>query len=250
MLKPLYKLAWSIRHGSFGEAMAKTWHRFAPPIHVWKKIYGVNVCLDLRDSLIWWAVDPVNIKEWEGFDKMLLGVKGNVWDVGCNVGIFSLYAASQGNRVISFDISPKAIQLLEKSARRNRLELIPICRAFAVESFEYAPPKDADTRNRPGVAETQATATSITFWEAEEKFGKPDFIKLDIEHAETDFLKSARFREWIKVNQIPLLVEIHERAYWDLVWSEVPHCVFDSSHVFFNPSSEIVKIAESRAGKI
>jgi len=250
LLKPIYKFAWAVRQGPIGEGMAKAWHKFAPPIHIWKRIYGVDVCLDLRDSLIWWATDPENVKEWEGFDTMLTGVKGNVWDVGCNVGVFSLYAASQGNKVVAFDISPKAVQLVEKSAQRNRLQISPVCRAFAVESFTYAPPADADTRNRPGTASNTGTVTSIPFWEAEEKFGKPDFIKLDVEHAETDFLKSAKFRDWIKANKIPLLVEMHEKSYWDLVWPEVPHCAFDSSHVFFNPSPEIIAIAKGRSEKL
>src|SRR6185437_7835604 len=185
LAKPLYKIAWNIRQGPLGEGLAKAWHKLAPPIDIWKKIYGLDMCLDLRDSLIWWATDPVNIKEYEGFHRMLAGSKGNVWDVGCNVGVFSLYAASQGNKVIAFDISPKAIRLLEKSAQRNKLAVRPIARAFAVESFKYAPPADADTRNRPGATADQNTVTSITFLEAEKEFGRPNFIKLDIEHAET-----------------------------------------------------------------
>jgi FkbM family methyltransferase len=245
----LYKLAWKIRGTELGARMAKTWHKLAPTIHIWKKFYGLYVCLDLRDSLVWWAVDPVNIQEWEGFHTMLSGVKGNVWDVGCNVGIFALYAASQGNKVVAFDISPKAIRLLEKSAQRNKLPVTPIGRAFSVESFKYTPPTDADTRNRPAAAANEATVTSITYLEVEAQFGRPDFIKLDIEHAEIDFLKSAKFREWIKLNRIPLLIEMHEAAYWDFVWPDVPHCTFDSGHVFFNPSPEILAIAESRAGK-
>jgi len=239
LAKPFYKLAWSVRQGPLGEGLAKMWHKFAPSIDIWKNIYGLDMCVDLRDSLIWWAMDPVDIKEYEGFHQMLTGVKGNVWDVGCNVGVFALYAASQGNRVIAFDISPKAIRLLEKSALRNKLSVKPVARAFAVESFKYSPPADADTRNRPGASASAQDVTSMTFLEAEKEFGRPDFIKLDIEHAETDFLKSTQFREWIKVNKIPLLVEMHEKAYWDLVWPEVPHYAFNESHVFFNPPPSI-----------
>jgi FkbM family methyltransferase len=240
LLSPLYKLAWTVRQGPLGEGLAKGWHKFAPSIDIWKNIYGFKTCLDLRDSLIWWAMDPVSIEEFEGFHVMLEGVKGNVWDVGCNVGVFSLYAASKGNRVVAFDISPKAIRLLEKSAQRNNFSVTPIARAFAVESFTYTPPADADTRNRPGAAAEKGTVTSMTFLEAEEKFGRPDFIKLDIEHAEVDFLKSDKFREWIKTNKIPVLIEMHEKSYWDLVWPDVPHIAFDSSHVFFNPPKKSV----------
>ena len=102
---PFYKIAWSVRQGPLGEGLAKTWHKLAPSIDIWKKIYGFDVCVDFRDSLIWWAVDPAGIKEAEGFHTMLAGIKGNVWDVGCNVGVFSLYAASQGKAGMPFEVS-------------------------------------------------------------------------------------------------------------------------------------------------
>jgi FkbM family methyltransferase len=171
----------------------------------------------------------------------LKGVKGNIWDVGCNVGIFSLYAASLGNRVVAFDISPKATRLLEKSAKRNRLTVTPIARAFSVEPFKYTPPEDADTRNRPGATSgTGATETSMTFLEAEAQFGRPNFIKLDIEHAETEFLKSDKFRAWIKEHKIILLMELHAKEYWNMVWPEVPYCEADPGHVLFNPLPEFL----------
>jgi FkbM family methyltransferase len=235
MLKPFFNFAGKVREGPLGGFAAKAWHKLAPPIPVWKKIYGVDVCLDFRDSLIFWASDSRRIEKAEGFDLMLKNIKGDVWDVGCNVGIFSLYAASQGHRVVAFDVSPKAISLLKKSAGENHLEISTVTRAFAVSSFKYAPPKDADTRNRPNNTANHNTGTSITYLEAEVEFGRPDFIKLDIEYAEVDFLKCAGFKNWIQAHRIPLLVELHERHFWDLVWPDVPHIRFSESHVFFNP---------------
>ena len=219
-----------------GEFLAKSWHKITPPIKVWKRIYGLNVCLDLRDGLTWWARSSKEIEGGERFHEMLAGIKGNVWDVGCNIGVFSLYAASQGNRVVAFDISPKAISLLSRSAKKNNLNISIVGRAFAVETFTYSPPKDADTRNRPLAPTSNDTETSMTYQEAEAKFGKPEFIKLDVEYAEVDFLRSENFRSWIRTNRIPLLVELHEKEFWDLVWNDVPHIRFSPCHVFFNHS--------------
>jgi FkbM family methyltransferase len=230
-----FKLARNLRHGFFGEFLARSWHFLAPPVTIWKKIYGVQVGLDFRDSLPLWATNSTDIESAEGFDRMLIGISGNVWDVGCNGGIFSLYAASQKNRVVAFDISPKAINLLKKSAVRNGFDIATITRAFAVKPFTYTPPTSADTRNQPGQAAGGARETSITFLEAEKQFGRPHFIKVDIESAEIDFLKSGGFKDWIKTGRIPLLVELHEQAFWDLVWPDVPHLKFDDNHVFFNP---------------
>jgi FkbM family methyltransferase len=239
ILTPLYKLALSVRHGPLGEGLAKAWHKTAPNIHVWKRVYGVDVCMDFRDSLYMWAMDPRKIEEGEGYDWILKGIKGTVWDVGCNVGILSLYAASQGNRVVAFDISSKATSLLDKSAKRGGFPITTIPRAFSVEPFKYTPPQDADTRNRPGATiGAQATVTSMTYLEAEAQFGLPRFIKLDIEHAETEFLKSDKFRAWIKENKITLLMELHSKEYWNMVWPDVAHCEADEGHVLFNPQPE------------
>ena len=236
MSKPFYNFAGKVRQGWAGEFAARVWHRLAPPIPIWKKIYGVDVCLDFRDSLVYWAADSRQIEKAEGFDRMLKDIKGNVWDVGCNVGIFSLYAASQGRRVIAFDVSPKAIALLKRGIIKNGVAISTVTRAFAVNSFKYAPPTSADVRNRPDKISSQSTETSITYLEAEAEFGRPNFIKLDIERAEVDFLKSAAFKTWIQTHRIPLLIELHEKQFWDLIWSDVPHVRFDESHVFFNPA--------------
>jgi FkbM family methyltransferase len=190
--------------------------------------------MDFRDSLYWWAVDRKRIEAVEGFDKILHGIKGKVWDIGSNVGLFSLYAASQGNQVTAFDLSPKAIRLLQKSALRNGFNIEAVPRAFSIISFTYTPPSDADTRNQLK-GNSDGSHRSITFLEAEQKWGTPAFIKMDIEHHETTFLKSAEFRDWIKSKRIGLLVELHEPHYWDLVWNDVPHQRFDDWHVFFNP---------------
>jgi hypothetical protein len=38
------------------------------------------------------------------------------------------------------------------------------------------------------------------------------------------------------MHRIPLLIELHEQHFWDLVWPDVPHIRFDESHVLFNPT--------------
>lgn len=235
-----------LRQNSVGAFMARMWQRFAPPITVTRRFYGVLVCVDFRDHAIWWASSARRVETEEGFDRMLRGVKGNVWDVGCNVGVFSLYAASIGNQVTSFDISPKAIALVRKSAARNGLKLEIVSQAFAVRTFRYTPPTNADTRNRPTEGQGGEQETSITFLEAEKRFGTPAFIKLDVEYAEVEFLKSAEFREWIRSKKIPLLVELHEQSFWELVWSDVPYIRFTDWHVLFNPLPEMRAVAEAK----
>ena len=229
-----------MRATGIGSKLARLWQRLAPEFVITRTFYGVKVCVDFRDHAIWWASDSRRVEQAEGFDKMLSGVKGRVWDVGCNVGIFSLYAAAQGNEVTAFDISPKAARLVTKSAALNQLPVRMIARAFAVRAFDYTPPASADTQNRAqeGIA-AGVKERSITFKEVAKQFGTPDFIKLDIEHGEVEFLKSQEFRTWISEHKIPLLMEIHELSYWDLVWQDVPYLRLDHTHALFNPLPEM-----------
>src|SRR5436190_22032952 len=75
MTKSLYVFAGRIRDGALGAFLARTWRKLVPPIKVWKKIYGVEVCLELRDHLIWWASDPEQIRLTERFHDMLANTK-------------------------------------------------------------------------------------------------------------------------------------------------------------------------------
>ena len=235
--KKLISTASLIRNSAVGETLARAWHQFVPPISVWKRIYGLEVCLDLRDSLIYLATPAEKIEELEGFDRMLAGVEGHVWDVGCNVGIFSLYAASRGHPTAAFDISPKAISLLNKSAKRNALKNInTVARALSVKPFSYTPPKSADVINRAEQTPVGATVTSMTYLEAEAEFGTPRFVKIDIEGAEEEFLHSREFADWVKSRGISVLMELHKKEFWAMLWPDIPHVVFDEGHVLVNPT--------------
>ena len=234
-----HRLACFVRNKTrAGEKLASAWHRWMPPIPISKRFYGLKVCLNLRDGLLWLGSSAKAVEDGERFHEMLAGVKGMVWDVGCNVGLFSLLAASRGFKVVAFDISPVAIDLVQRSAQANRLNLETVCRAFSAAPYSYVPPQNADTRNAPDRKAVGNTVESIPFSEAEAKFGIPAFIKVDIEHHEVALLESAAFKNWIKTNHISLLVELHHPDYMKLVWADIEHCMFDSGHVLFNPTPE------------
>src|SRR5206468_2444009 len=75
--------------------------------------------------------------------------KSKIWDVGCNVGIYSLLAAKLGHEVVAFDMSPVAIKLLMKSSILNNFMSIKIVnRALTLERMVYCVPKTAYAGNR------------------------------------------------------------------------------------------------------
>ncbi|MBF0244952.1 MAG: FkbM family methyltransferase [Planctomycetes bacterium] len=59
-----------------------------------------------------------------------------LWDIGANVGVYSLYAAKKGHRVLSFEPSPSNYYLISRNIELNGLDdrISAYCVAFNDES--------------------------------------------------------------------------------------------------------------------
>jgi FkbM family methyltransferase len=160
---------------------------------------------------------------------------GRIWDVGSNVGIFSLKAAQMGHAVVAFDISGKALRLLKRAADSNRFSVTAVPRAFSVETFSYRAPDSCMADNRVAAAGTEAPERSITYLEAAESLGgTPQLIKMDIEGGEEAFLDSADFRKWLLSNRIAWVVELHRPEFVKKLWRDVPVRMLDAGHCLIN----------------
>ncbi len=132
---------------------------------------------------------------------------GTVWDIGCNFGFYSMMAARSGNRVIAFDMSPLAVQMLERSCLLNHVAVTTVAQALTLIPRDYAAPDTSACTNR--CSDGGGGLRSIAYLEAAARFGMPAFIKMDIEGGEREFLESVEFQEWIQDNRITLLAEMH-----------------------------------------
>jgi FkbM family methyltransferase len=233
MSNPFSSLAEAVRATSAGARLARAWHRHAPSFNVPRRVYGLKMYFDFRDNAVWWTRDAKTLEQADPSWEILRNFKGTVWDVGSNVGIFALRAASLGHNVIAFDISKRALQLLELSARANGLQIITVNRAFATRSFRYDAPNTSDTEN--AIIESLTGADqSITFLEAANQFPPPDLLKMDIEGAETEFIDSAEFKLWIQQNRIPWIVESHSPDFEGMLWKDCKFLQFDPNHFGLN----------------
>jgi len=223
----------AIRRSKLGASFARKWHRFAPSFKVVKKVFGLTVYLDFRDNAVWWARSADQIERDEKVFDFLTSFKGTIWDVGSNVGIVSLRAASLGHRVIAFDISRKALVLLEASARANGLNITTVPRAFSTRSFCYESPSSSDTENT--IRESAAgKERSITFLEAAAQYPLPDLLKMDIEGGENEFIESEGFKQWILRNNITWIVEFHSPDFKAKLWKDCKFVLVDSGHFALN----------------
>ena len=248
MSNPLSSLAEAVRATSAGARVARAWHRFAPSFKVRRKVYGLTMYFDFRDNAVWWTRDAKTLEQADESWELLTRFKGTVWDVGSNVGIFALRAASLGHNVVAFDISKRALELLALSTRANGLNVTTVNRAFSTRSFRYDEPDTSDTEN--AIRETPTGAgQSITFIEAAQQFARPDLLKMDIEGAEMEFINSAQFKDWVLQNRIPWIVESHGPEFEAMLWKDCKFLRFDDNHFGLNLDKFTAKsLGESTQG--
>ena len=190
--------------------MVKTWLALLVPNMVfWRTVQGLKVAHSTRNSP--WAYWPRNMDgatECEGIGEILRKLKPGVfWDVGCNIGYYSLYAAKLGWDVYSWDLGQRAIELLQISAGRNHLKVVSQAKAFTDKPVHYHEAGSAHAGNR--VALDPHGPLSMTWKNAAEIYPAPNFLKMDIEGAEIDFLEDKEFQKWITDKRITLVMELH-----------------------------------------
>jgi FkbM family methyltransferase len=187
-------------------ALQKAYHGLCPRLEVTKSLHGIRCRININDHLMW-LIFPQSKTIEAGSHELMARLWGNVWDIGCNFGFYSMVAARAGNQVVAFDMSHHVLEMLERSCRLNRVTVTPVARAITPTPRLYAEPRTSACTNRctPGSGESR----SITYAEAAQRYGVPAFIKMDIEGGEKEFLENAAFCKWIGDNRITLLVETH-----------------------------------------
>ncbi len=93
-----------------------------------------------------------------------------LWDIGANVGVYSLYAAVKGHSVLAFEPSPSNYYLLGRNTEINRLDnkILAYCIAFS----------DATTLDTFFMANTELGGALNSFGEATDWQGKPFAVQL------------------------------------------------------------------------
>ncbi len=170
-------------------------------------IRGFTLALDLDDPVqrrMFFFGDYDERREADLISRVL--TPGEVfWDVGANLGYFTLLAAStlkHTGQVVALEPSPGAYACLMENISRNPFTNIQTFRLAATdregEAVLYSVPGQPDGRAnlfRPGPGQTGSTpvdTVTLDAWRQRQHLPGPDFIKLDVEGAELAALTGAR----------------------------------------------------------
>lgn len=130
-----------------------------------------------------------------------------IWDVGANVGLFSVASAARtGNtgKVFAFEPDSWLVQLLRKTsaiqpASNARIEVLPVGLAHELGFRRFGiAQRSRSTNHLEGYGSTQTGGIAewihifcITLDWALEKLPAPDILKIDVEGAELELLENA-----------------------------------------------------------
>lgn len=221
--------------------LAALWHQHAPPLIFSRKCYGAKIFMDLRDNIDDLTRSTTELENREGLVLDLPRiVDGLIWDVGANIGLFAVRAATLDKPCVAFELSPKAAYLLEKTRNHNNLSFILVQQPMTVAPQKYNPPVSASAENKMECI-CDGKMTSISYQEAADRYGVPRLIKMDIEGGEESFFNSKEFKRWIVDNEILWLVEVHHRqiGYYP-EWDDVPHCSIGEEHVLYTANKGLL----------
>ena len=112
---------------------------------------------------------------------------GVLWDVGANIGVYSLYAAKRGLRVFAFEPSPMNYAVLAKNIAINNVPIEAFCVALGdttglghlnMRALQFG-------RADAGLhADEPLSVSALTYRMDDFPAPKPDFLKIDIDGAE------------------------------------------------------------------
>jgi FkbM family methyltransferase len=112
-----------------------------------------------------------------------------VYDVGANVGFYSLLAAKRGARVIACEPDPANVKLLARHIEVNRanvvIEQVAVCEREGTESFSCDGPEGS-------LGKGDMQVRTIRLDSLLDRYPVPTVIKIDVEGAEWRVLEGAQ----------------------------------------------------------
>lgn len=170
------------------------------------RCYGCNFTLDLGDgvesNVFWERYEDDTLRAWLAH----VHASGTVFDVGANIGVFSLVAARRGARVFAFEPNPATFGRLRANLRANEFGRLVVADPRALSDSDgvatlYDDVNASRSLRNSGVASLsplnaagvgrKVELTTIDRVVEREDLTRLDCIKMDIQGAELSALRGA-----------------------------------------------------------
>jgi len=165
--------------------------------------YNKNISLLDINPITKFRSDSFFLKEPETLSYISLFKRTDIfWDVGANVGLYSIFAAKIKNcKVYSFEPSVFNLEILARNINKNNLQgkinIIPLslsnknCEGsfnIASDSYGSALSSFKNKKNKKNIYSYQTISFNSDFLINNKIIEKPDYIKLDVDGNEIDIL--------------------------------------------------------------
>ncbi|MFW9823796.1 MAG: FkbM family methyltransferase, partial [Candidatus Thorarchaeota archaeon] len=175
------------------------------PLRGYKVITGASAGRGKGLSIIFNRSEPERLK----FAKDLTLPNFICFDIGANVGIYSLLFAKYSKFVYAFEPFPRNLKFLNKTINLNKVENVKII-PYAVTNKEGVSwfqegENVAEGKLSPGGALKVKTISLDNF--IKKKGIEPNLLKIDVEGAELSVLEGAK--NYMLENKPVLLIETH-----------------------------------------
>jgi FkbM family methyltransferase len=175
------------------------------------------------------------------------------YDVGANIGFFSLAAArlvGPAGRVVAFEADPEIAARLREHAERNGFTWLVVEEKAAWSksgpvSFARCDPATSPDRGLGSVVTfsngAAITVEGVSLDDCTERLGLPDFIKCDVEGAEVEVFRGAK--QLLAENRPTIVCEIHSEDNRRVLVKELSRAGYacsdcDDRHVLALPQSQ------------
>ena len=206
---------------------------FEKDLYVTKKILNNDISFYVPNKVTKWRIETFYEKEpetLEWIDSFNNGKKIIFWDIGANIGLYSIYAAlkHKNMEIISFEPSTNNLRILSRNISINNLEekikinqfpLSDKTNEFAlmnesefIEGWSmgtFAYQNDFEGKHFTPKQKYKILGTSINYLLDSKILNIPDYIKIDVDGIEHMILKGAD-KHLDNMNIKSVLIELNE----------------------------------------
>ena len=221
--------------------------------------FNKNISLLNISSITKFRSDSFFLKEPETLHYISLFKKSDIfWDIGANIGLYSLFAAKIKNcKVYSFEPSVFNLEILARNINQNKLQrnikIIPISLGdknikgffhIPVDSYGSALSSFKNKKDKKDIFSYQTISLNSDFLINNKIIEKPDYIKLDVDGNEMEILKG------IKKNISKVKSIILEMDYSNKLKIKMIQNYFKINNFFLKSKNQSKMIKESLYRKV